>query len=177
MGNRLKSNKKNDPDQLKSEKEEKVTVKQLVKDERTHKIAGTVSLLVSLFLFIAFVSYLFTWKEDQDKLVAQLNGLANFSYFIPHARPINASHCSTIITFIGSHACQRMEKKRYWWEYLENPFQSYKCYSEFVPMDVFLTRFVNENRRVRIYEPANGYNDEDPGMDIVAPLINGAIGG
>ena len=69
MGNRLKSNKKNDPDQLKSEKEEKVTVKQLVKDERTRKIAGTVSLMVSLFLFIAFVSYLFTWKEDQDKVL------------------------------------------------------------------------------------------------------------
>jgi len=117
------------------------------------------------------------WKEDQDKLVAQLNGLANFSYFIPHARPINDSHCSTIITFMGSHACQRMEKKRYWWEYLENPFQSYKCYSEFVPMETFLTRFVNENRRIRIYEPPNAYNDEDPGMDIVAPLINGALGG
>jgi hypothetical protein len=117
------------------------------------------------------------WKEDQDKLVAQLSGLANFSYFIPHARPINDSHCSTIITFIGSHACQRMEKKRYWWEYLENPFQSYKCYSEFVPMETFLTRFVNENRRIRIYEPPNAYNDEDPGMDIVAPLINGALGG
>jgi DNA segregation ATPase FtsK/SpoIIIE, S-DNA-T family len=69
MGNRLKSNKKNDPDTLKSEKEEKVTVKQLVKDERTHKIAGTVSLLLSLFLFIAFASYLFTWKEDQDKVL------------------------------------------------------------------------------------------------------------
>ena len=117
------------------------------------------------------------WKEDQDRLVAQLNGLANFSYFIPHARPINDSHCSTIITFMGSHACQRMEKKRYWWEYLENPFQSYKCYSEFVPMETFLQRFVNENRRIRIYEPPNAYNDEDPGMDIVAPLINGALGG
>lgn len=43
-------------------------MKQLVKDERTHKIAGTFALLVSLFLFIAFASYLFTWKEDQDKV-------------------------------------------------------------------------------------------------------------
>jgi hypothetical protein len=118
------------------------------------------------------------WKEDQDKLVAQLNGLANFSYFVPHERQINASHCSTIITFIGSHACQRMEKKRYWWEYLEFPqTQTYKCYSEFVPMDVFLRRFVNDGTRVRIYEPPNGYNAQDPGMQIVAPLINGAVGG
>src|SRR6202012_177077 len=45
-----------------------VTVKQIVKDERTHKITGTVLLLLAVFLFIAFTSYLFTWKEDQDKV-------------------------------------------------------------------------------------------------------------
>ncbi|WNG38499.1 hypothetical protein F0U60_36290 [Archangium minus] len=117
------------------------------------------------------------WKEDQDKLVAELKLYNNYSYFIPYSRPINASHCSTIITFIGAHACERMEKKHNWYEYIPEPWQSYKCYSEFVPMDVFLHRFINENQRVRIYEPANGYNDEDPGMDIVAPLINGALGG
>ena len=43
-------------------------MKDLVKDERTHKIAGTVLLLICLFLFVAFASYLFTWKEDQDKV-------------------------------------------------------------------------------------------------------------
>ncbi|WP_437832660.1 pectin acetylesterase-family hydrolase [Sorangium sp. So ce1153] len=118
------------------------------------------------------------WKRDQDRLVDELNGLANFSYFIPHHRPINDSHCSTILTFIGSHACQAMEKKRSWLEYFELPLgQSYKCYSELVPMEVFLHRFVNENRRVRIYEPKNWYNNEDPGMRIVAPLINAAMGG
>ena len=52
---------------LKPEIEEKVAVKQLLKDERTHKIAGTVFLLISFLLFIAFSSYLFTWDEDQDK--------------------------------------------------------------------------------------------------------------
>ncbi|MEP7141557.1 MAG: DNA translocase FtsK 4TM domain-containing protein [Ferruginibacter sp.] len=52
---------------LKSEIEEKVAVKQLLKDERTHKIAGTLFLLLSFLLFIAFSSYLFTWAEDQDK--------------------------------------------------------------------------------------------------------------
>ncbi|WP_437927036.1 pectin acetylesterase-family hydrolase [Sorangium sp. So ce291] len=123
-------------------------------------------------------SVLARWKEDQDRLVDELNGLANFSYFIPHHRPINDSHCSTILTFIGSHACQAMEKKRSWLEYFELPLgQSYKCYSELVPMEVFLQRFINENRRVRIYEPRNWYNNEDPGMRIVAPLINAAMGG
>jgi DNA segregation ATPase FtsK/SpoIIIE, S-DNA-T family len=72
MANRLKSNKRSSkpaPDQLKPEKEEQVTVKELVKDERTHKIAGAVSLLVAAFLFFAFASYIFTWKEDQDKVL------------------------------------------------------------------------------------------------------------
>ncbi|MEP7108407.1 MAG: DNA translocase FtsK [Ferruginibacter sp.] len=52
---------------LKSEIEEKVAVKQLLKDERTHKIAGTLFLLVAFLLFVAFSSYLFTWADDQDK--------------------------------------------------------------------------------------------------------------
>lgn len=116
------------------------------------------------------------WKADQDVLVGALNGLSNFGYFIPHHRAINQSHCSTIITFIGSHACQKMEKKRNWWEYLELPWgQTYKCYSEFVPMDVFLKRFLVDNTRTRIYEPTNWYNNEDPGMQILAPVINGAL--
>lgn len=51
---------------LRSEKVEKVDFKKLAKDERTWKIVGSISLLISVFLFIAFVSYLFTWKEDQD---------------------------------------------------------------------------------------------------------------
>ena len=47
MANRLKSSKRSSkpsPDQLKPEKEEQVTVKELVKDERTHKITGAVDL-------------------------------------------------------------------------------------------------------------------------------------
>jgi S-DNA-T family DNA segregation ATPase FtsK/SpoIIIE len=72
MANRLKSSKRSSkpaPDQLKPEKEEQVKVKELVKDERTHKIAGTLSLLLAAFLFFAFASYIFTWKEDQDKVL------------------------------------------------------------------------------------------------------------
>lgn len=53
---------------FKKEKEEKVDLKKLAKDERTGKIVGTVSLLVSAFLFIAFVSYFSTWKEDQSQI-------------------------------------------------------------------------------------------------------------
>ncbi|HZB13504.1 MAG TPA: DNA translocase FtsK 4TM domain-containing protein, partial [Chryseolinea sp.] len=54
-------------DALKSEVEEKVAVKQLLKDERTHKIMGSIFLLLAFLFFIAFTSYLFTWDEDQDK--------------------------------------------------------------------------------------------------------------
>ncbi len=68
MANRI--NKKNapaaNPNKLTADKQEQVTVKEIVKDERTYKIAGTVSLLISLFLFIAFTSYAFTWQHDQD---------------------------------------------------------------------------------------------------------------
>lgn len=42
---------------------------------------------------------------------------------------------------------------------------------------LFLKRFITDGTRTRIHEPVNGYNAEDPGMQIVAPLINAAIGG
>src|SRR5687767_1364462 len=98
MANRLKSKKSQspDPDKLKPEKEEQVSVKELVKDERTHKIAGTFCLLICLFLFIAFASYLFTWREDQDKVfrgasillpsneVSTENLLGNLGAYISH---------------------------------------------------------------------------------------------
>ncbi|MBS1927624.1 MAG: DNA translocase FtsK [Ferruginibacter sp.] len=57
-----------DTDVLKPEKEVDIEVKQLLKDERTHKILGSIFLLFSILLFIAFTSYLFTWDEDQDKV-------------------------------------------------------------------------------------------------------------
>jgi S-DNA-T family DNA segregation ATPase FtsK/SpoIIIE len=98
MANRLKSRKSQspNPEKFNPEKVEKVKVKELVKDERTRKIAGSVSLLVSLFLFIAFTSYLFTWSEDQDKVfrgasilvpsedVKTSNLLGNFGAYISH---------------------------------------------------------------------------------------------
>ena len=54
-------------EKFKKDKEEKIDLRKLARDERTSKIVGTVSLLTSIFLFIAFVSYLFTWKEDQSQ--------------------------------------------------------------------------------------------------------------
>lgn len=69
MANKLKSSKAKaaGPEQMKQEKEETVEVKQLLKDERTHKIAGSILLLFAFLFFIAFTSYLFTWGDDQDK--------------------------------------------------------------------------------------------------------------
>lgn len=58
-----------DPDALKPDREEQVSVKELVRDERTHKILGTLLLLICLFLFVAFSSYLFTWEEDQSAVL------------------------------------------------------------------------------------------------------------
>ncbi len=47
---------------------EKIEVKKLLKDERSHKIAGTILMLIAFLLFISFISYLFTWQEDQSKI-------------------------------------------------------------------------------------------------------------
>jgi len=77
MANKLKNTSKKSPadkpkkpaaTDLKPEKEEKIDLKKLAKDERTWKITGAVCILIALFLFIAFISYFFTWKEDQDKV-------------------------------------------------------------------------------------------------------------
>jgi DNA segregation ATPase FtsK/SpoIIIE, S-DNA-T family len=75
MATRQKSKKSqtSNANTLKADKEERVTVRQIAKDERTHKITGTVLLLLSIFLFAAFTSYLFTWKEDQSAIA---NGIS-----------------------------------------------------------------------------------------------------
>jgi S-DNA-T family DNA segregation ATPase FtsK/SpoIIIE len=78
MAQRLKSKKNqySGPASLKTEKDAKLTVSQVIRDERTHKIIGAVFLLISIFLFIAFTSYLFTWREDQDKVFRGISILA-----------------------------------------------------------------------------------------------------
>src|SRR5258705_11497615 len=82
MANKLKKTSKNRPadaqhsvnkpkktaTDLRPEKEEKINLKKLARDERTWKITGAIFILIALFLFISFVSYFFTWKEDQDKV-------------------------------------------------------------------------------------------------------------
>jgi DNA segregation ATPase FtsK/SpoIIIE, S-DNA-T family len=59
---------KSNPAPLKTEKEERIDWRALARDERTWKITGAVSLLVSIFLCIAFLSYFFTWKEDYSSV-------------------------------------------------------------------------------------------------------------
>ena len=66
--NKNKKNKKGDPSKMKPDVEEKVEVKKLLKDERSHKIGGTILVLIAFLLFVAFTSYLFTWQEDQSKV-------------------------------------------------------------------------------------------------------------
>ena len=75
MSTRVKKKSKNSPEKklaksdqkaFRAEKEEKIDLKALAKDERTWKIFGAFLILISLFLFTSFISYLFTWKEDMD---------------------------------------------------------------------------------------------------------------
>jgi S-DNA-T family DNA segregation ATPase FtsK/SpoIIIE len=75
MANKLKKTSKNSPSKkpaatdLKPDKEEKIDLKKLAKDERAWKITGAVCLLISIFLFISFISYFFTWKDDQSQVL------------------------------------------------------------------------------------------------------------
>jgi hypothetical protein len=117
------------------------------------------------------------WRADQTNLINQIKLYTNWSYHVPWHRPINDSHCSSIITFIGSHACPTVRKK-YWYEVLEWPqTQSWKCPSGFRPFETFLVNWLGNSSQQRIVEPSNNYNNEDPGMQIIAPLINDALAG
>ena len=68
MANKLKSKTpaSPNPEVLNVDKEVDITVSEVVKDERTKKILGAISLLLCIFLFVAIISYLFSWQEDQD---------------------------------------------------------------------------------------------------------------
>ena len=65
---KTKKSKAADPKKMTADIEAKVEVKKLLKDERSHKIAGTILILISILLFLSFTSYLFTWQEDQSKV-------------------------------------------------------------------------------------------------------------
>lgn len=114
------------------------------------------------------------WREDQARLVTEMGKYANFSWHIPWHRPLNVSHCSTIITFIGSHACSSVRKK-YWYEYVVEPWQNWKCTAGNKPFDVFFDNWINSGTRSRIVETENYYNNDDPGMGIVNDLVSAAL--
>jgi len=40
-----------------------------LKDERFPKVFGVISIMLAIYLTVAFVSYLYTWKVDQDKVL------------------------------------------------------------------------------------------------------------
>ncbi len=65
---KTKKNKAADPKKMIADPKEKIEVKKLLKDERSHKIAGTILMLIAFLLFVSFTSYLFTWQEDQSKV-------------------------------------------------------------------------------------------------------------
>ncbi|HVX25811.1 MAG TPA: DNA translocase FtsK 4TM domain-containing protein, partial [Parafilimonas sp.] len=81
-------------DKLNPDKEAEVTVQEVIKDERTTKITGAVCLLFSAFLFIAFVSYFFTWKTDQDKV---------FQFGIKVFFPSNNVHADNLLGVLGAY--------------------------------------------------------------------------
>jgi hypothetical protein len=117
------------------------------------------------------------WRADQTNLINQIKNYSNYSYHVPWHRPINDSHCDSIITFMGSHACPTVRKK-YWYESLEWPWtQSWKCPSGFLPLETFLANWINNNTQSRIVEKENYYNNEDPGMQLYGPIINDALAG
>jgi len=75
MAKKKENSKKQDPENFKKEKEEKVQMKQLLQDERTHKITGSICVLMGLLLFLSFTSYLFTWDDDQSLIADPNNSL------------------------------------------------------------------------------------------------------
>jgi S-DNA-T family DNA segregation ATPase FtsK/SpoIIIE len=100
MANTLKSKKqpKVSEENLNPDKESDVSVTEVVKDERTSKIMGAVSLLLTLFLFVAFTSYLFTWQDDQD--MVQL--------WRTHLFSINDLKANNLMGYVGAFVAYQM---------------------------------------------------------------------
>jgi DNA segregation ATPase FtsK/SpoIIIE, S-DNA-T family len=99
MANSIKKNKQPklaNPEKLIEEKEEQVAWQTISKDERTHKIVGVVFLLIGLFLFIAFTSYIFTWNIDQSQVIA------NGSHYL-FAENVEAANLLGRIGALASH--------------------------------------------------------------------------
>ena len=100
MANTLRTKKepKINQEDLNPDKEAALNVTEVVKDERTSKILGAVSLLFALFLFVAFTSYLFTWQDDQD--MVQLWRTQLFS--------INDVKANNLLGYLGAFVAYQM---------------------------------------------------------------------
>ncbi|WP_018625987.1 FtsK/SpoIIIE family DNA translocase [Niabella aurantiaca] len=121
---------KNTTGTWKVEKEEKVQLKALARDERTWKIAGTTFLLISVFLIISFISYFFTWRQDFTQisrgseilwdpdikmmnLLGKLGGLSAH-YFIYRLFGIAAVLISTFFFVVGVNLLWRRRVFSVW---------------------------------------------------------------
>jgi S-DNA-T family DNA segregation ATPase FtsK/SpoIIIE len=73
-GNTLKKNTENEEKENSKPREKKIKsnivgkLLSIARDERLEKVTGLALLLASVFMLIAFTSFLFTWKADQDKV-------------------------------------------------------------------------------------------------------------
>ncbi len=69
MAKKSKANKDDRKDFIKEEKtNEKFSLRAFIKDERTRYVSSLLLFLISIFLVFSFVSYIFTWDEDQSKI-------------------------------------------------------------------------------------------------------------
>lgn len=73
-GNILKQKESKEKEEKKSSKEKKSTsltsLTSRIDRRKTKSITGSILLLFSVYLFIAFISYLFSWKADQNLIVS-----------------------------------------------------------------------------------------------------------
>ena len=82
------------------------------RSERTHRIFGLFLMLLSVYLLIAFTSYIFTWQADHDKVTGSWmallgdnsikvdNWLGKFGAIISHQFLVNWFGISSFI-FVG----------------------------------------------------------------------------
>ena len=99
---KTKKTKRADPKKMSADPKEKIEVKKLLKDERSHKIAGTIFILISFLLFISFISYLFTWQEDQSKVLHEKAKLLLPSHAQPMANLLGTAGAYFSDLFIRS---------------------------------------------------------------------------
>jgi len=91
---KTKKTKAADASKMKPDKVEKIEVKKLIHDERSHKIAGTILVLISFLLFVAFTSYLLTWEQDQS-------GIRDAKILFPDSNQHFANALGTIGAYIS----------------------------------------------------------------------------